>query len=336
MKCTNAKIGCEWIGELGALDDHYDKCMFVLIECENECTDIQGEVIRILRKNSEKHLSSECPNRIVKCELCEEEGEHEYVTGEHCTVCPEVVALCSNEGCDVEMKQCEIKEHHEICPHEEIACKYSNIGCKLTLPRKDLTEHEANAQSHLDIALNTVGSLMRKVESLEQTAQKPVQFTFKVTNFENCKDNNRDIYSPSFYTSPGGYKICLHVYTNGHGNRIGTHVSAFFNLMKGENDHQLPWPFRPATFTIEVLNQLSDSSHCKTTVEYRSDLNDKNNQRVMVGERRSSGKGNSRLIDHASLLDRQPNCQYCVDDTVYFRVTVHEAPTPKAWLVCNI
>ena len=349
MKCTNAKIGCEWIGELGALDDHFDKCMFVLVECENECEDIRGETVCILRKDLDEHLSSECPNRIVQCELCKAEGVHACITDDHRLYCPEVVVDCLNDGCDVGIKRCKLEEHCEICPHEKVACKYSNVGCTLTLPRKDMTEHEDNAQSHLDIALETVGSLTRevdsltrkvdsltrKVDSLEQTSQKPVQFTFNVTNFENCKVNDRDLYSPAFYTSPGGYKMCLHVYANGYGSRNGTHVSAFIYLMKGENDHHLSWPFRPAKFTIEVLNQLSDNTHCKSTVEYSFDMNDKKNKRVTFGEKNSSGKGKASLIDHTSLFDRRPFRQYCVDDTVYFRVTVLEAPTPRAWLVCN-
>ncbi|CAF3988198.1 unnamed protein product [Rotaria sp. Silwood1] len=51
------------------------------------------------------------------------------------------------------------------------------------------------------------------------------------------------IYSPAFYSSPNGYKMCVRLYLNGDGNAHGTHVSIFFVLMRGEYDAILKFPF---------------------------------------------------------------------------------------------
>ena len=51
------------------------------------------------------------------------------------------------------------------------------------------------------------------------------------------------IYSPPFYTSQTGYKMCVRVYLNGDGIGENTHLSLFFVIMKGEYDVLLRWPF---------------------------------------------------------------------------------------------
>lgn len=171
MSCTNVLAGCEWVGELGSQDSHSSSCRFVLVECENGCVNEHGETTSILHKDSEQHLSSECPNRSVKCELCKQEGQYHSITGEHCESCPEVTFSCSNDGCGVLIKHREIEGHCEVCLHKEVHCKYADIGCTVYLPRKDRLSMKVhcNAQSHLDIALGTVSSLKKEQDSMKET-----------------------------------------------------------------------------------------------------------------------------------------------------------------------
>ena len=62
------------------------------------------------------------------------------------------------------------------------------------------------------------------------------------------------LYSPPFYTSPHGYRMCVRTYLNGDGIGKGTHMSVFFVLMRSEHDNLLPWPFRQSVrFTL--INQ---------------------------------------------------------------------------------
>ena len=41
------------------------------------------------------------------------------------------------------------------------------------------------------------------------------------------------IYSPPFYSSGYGYKMCIQAYLNGDGIGFNTHLSMFFILMRG-------------------------------------------------------------------------------------------------------
>lgn len=66
------------------------------------------------------------------------------------------------------------------------------------------------------------------------------------------------LYSPPFYTSPNGYRMCIRVYLNGDGIGKGTHISVFFVLMKSEHDSLLSWPFKQSVrFTL--INQMNQN-----------------------------------------------------------------------------
>ena len=67
-------------------------------------------------------------------------------------------------------------------------------------------------------------------------------------------------YSKLFYTSSGGYKMCIRVDVSGYAAGKGTHVSVFTEPLEGHYDEQLQWLFL-GTVTYELLNQLADDKH---------------------------------------------------------------------------
>jgi TNF receptor-associated factor 2 len=56
-------------------------------------------------------------------------------------------------------------------------------------------------------------------------------------------ERQTSIYSPAYYTSASGYKVCVRLYLNGDGTARGTYISIFLVLLHGEFDHLLTWPF---------------------------------------------------------------------------------------------
>ena len=60
----------------------------------------------------------------------------------------------------------------------------------------------------------------------------------------------------------------LSVNVHGDGAGKGTYVSVFVNLMKGEFDNQLKWPFR-GSITIQLLSQEADAEHYTECITYR-------------------------------------------------------------------
>ncbi len=313
MHCNNE--GCEWTGKLGKFEHHLAKqCTQMFIDCTNRCKDLKGIIVQILRKNEKVHLVTECPNRVVECELCNESGQHHSITGPcHLNECPKVIVECPND-CSLRMAREDLEDHYDNCPNEEIECTYEDIGCQVELPRKNMPEHEHDTALHLQLAIMEIRALKVKKDSEIKI------FTFKISNFAPMFM----VYGPPFFTSPGGYKMCVRI-----SSKEG-YLSVFLYLMQGENDDILPWPFRPAIFKITLLNQKQDEGHISHLIQYSNIKDSTSNQRVTDQERSTSGQGKSKFITLDAL--KEP---FLVNNTLYFKVTVVKAPTPQPWLVCD-
>lgn len=61
--------------------------------------------------------------------------------------------------------------------------------------------------------------------------------------YDAMSERQTSIYSPPFYTSPTGYKLCIRLYLNGDGTARGTHASIFLVVLRGEFDQIITWPF---------------------------------------------------------------------------------------------
>ena len=65
VRCSNKSAGCEWVGELGELDNHLKPgsvegpCHFVDVECPLQC----GQCVT--RRNLNHHKSNECARRLL-------------------------------------------------------------------------------------------------------------------------------------------------------------------------------------------------------------------------------------------------------------------------------
>ena len=287
VECDNLENGCQWTGELRELETHLQSCGHTLISCTNECGN-SNQIVKVLRKDLQDHLTNECPRRQYQCPYCEETGEHQEITTSHFKICPLIAVKCQNLGCTAIMFHCELSAHRSTCDYEHVSCKYAEVGCKERPLRKDLKQHEKNAQLHLQITTECVLRQQKEISELKKLCRKCTPITFRVMDYKEKKVSGDEFYSPPFYTSPTGYKMCVEVDVNGWDNGKGTHISVFAYLMKGDNDDSLTWPFT-GTVTIELLNQLEDKNHYKRTITFSADSSA--SKRVVNGERASEGWG---------------------------------------------
>ena len=117
--------------------------------------------------------------------------------------------------------------------------------------------------SHADLSYNPTHNteyLQDDSLQLRVRAIARIVSVSKFTEFSECKKSFKVYYSPPFYTHPKGYKMCLEVKAYGTGEGLGTHVSVFVTLMKGEHDQHLQWPLT-GELIIEVLNWRGDHGH---------------------------------------------------------------------------
>ena len=121
--------------------------------------------------------------------------------------------------------------------------------CKLL--REQLAECKSTTQElHKVLALTQVSLLSIEERIINQEkASYDGTLLWKLNNIheriqEAKSGRQTSLYSPPFYTSRNGYKMCSRIYLNGDGNGRNTHLSLFFVILRGENDALLRWPFK--------------------------------------------------------------------------------------------
>lgn len=102
--CQHRKEGCKWEGPIKDFQSHTLSCDMTPWEC-GDC----GFQSSQLRKS--EHIQ-ECPKRVVSCD------------------CGESPILA-----------CDYEQHCLMCPAQPVPCKFADIGCMVTSPRKDMAAH---------------------------------------------------------------------------------------------------------------------------------------------------------------------------------------------------
>ncbi len=151
--------GCKEVINYGDYQKHVDECSFGVVECTNNCG-----TGGLLRKNLEQHCKQECLNRLVHCELCNEEGKHSVIVGAHVQTCPNVILECPNK-CNEKIMRKDMEEQRNECPLEEVDCPFKEAGCEVRLPRNYLEKHELSSmQSHLRLAMKATDTALATVK----------------------------------------------------------------------------------------------------------------------------------------------------------------------------
>jgi hypothetical protein len=161
------------------------------------------------------------------------------------------------------------------------------------------------------MALETVNMQQSVLHSL-QVRVASLEGKFVLSDYQKKKQAGEAFLFPPFYTHPNGYHVALRVDANGYSTGKGTHVSLCLQIVKGEHDSELKWPFT-GRVTMTLLNQLENKNHRTTTVF----LNAIKNTRV------GDGRGCHEFIRHSALAyDPVRNTQFLKDDTLHFTMSV--------------
>ena len=314
------------MGTVGTLEEHVATCDFTLLPCSKGCTSTRefGHIKEFLRKDLDKHLKKDCPNRDYSCQHCGEKGTYASITYIHDQICLKKPVPCPN-CCSIIVQHQHVLEHFATeCELTVIACKYKRLGCDRELKRKDMGAHEEDDKLHLRMAMDTTVMLENKTVELQDTlkALREPPLKFKLIDYEKKKANSEYVWSPSYYTSPNGYRVALKVDANGYGDGKGTYASVFASFLNGEYDAQLKWPFI-GKVTLMLLNQLEDKNHYQIIMELTA---------AEHNTQAGSAWGYAQFIPHSALdYDAVSNTQYLKDDTLYFRMSVEPADH-KPWL----
>ena len=143
------------------------------------------------------------------------------------------------------------------------------------------------------------------------------QLLWKITQFsrrrnEAVSGQQVSFYSPCFYTSRYGYKMCALIYLNGDDMGRGTHISVFFVVMRGQYDAILRWPFRQ-----RVTFMLLDQDNVEHVIDaLKPDPNSSSFQRPRRETNIASG------CPMFCSLTELNNHAYVRDDTMFIKIIV--------------
>ncbi|XP_078106045.1 TNF receptor-associated factor 2 isoform X2 [Sander vitreus] len=215
---------------------------------------------------------------------------------------------------------------------------FENIVCVLNreMERSCTTMEAYNRQHRLD--QDKIEILNNKVRQLERTvslrdlsivemegkmremsaATYDGIFVWKISDFTKKRQDAvagraPAMFSPAFYTSKYGYKMCLRIYLNGDGTGRGTHLSLFFVVMRGHSDALLKWPFNQ-----KVTLMLLDQNNREHIIDaFRPDVSSSSFQRPVSDMNIASG---CPLFCPLSKLDSKNS--YIRDDTIFIKAIV--------------
>ncbi|NWI09546.1 TRAF2 factor, partial [Crypturellus soui] len=163
-----------------------------------------------------------------------------------------------------------------------------------------------------------LSSLHKSLLFSEQASYDGV-FLWKITDVgrklqDSVTGRTVSLYSPAFYTTKYGYKVCLRIYLNGDGTGKGTHVSLFFVVMRGDYDALLPWPFRH-----KVTFMLLDQNNREHIIDaFRPDLTSASFQRPVSDMNVASG---CPMFLPLSKL-QSPKYAYVKEDTLFLKCII--------------
>ena len=161
-----------------------------------------------------------------------------------------------------------------------------------------------------------------KISVLEnRLMQFPQEYTWKISRFSKMQSQARSgekilIYSPPFYYF--GYKFRLDLYPNGINRGKDTHLSLYFNLLKGEYDARLSWPFQgKLKFTlIDQQEHANDRKNIVMILPAFPQDSPKITERPVTDV--NHGWGFQKFVSLTELTKRR----YIVDDTIVIQVHV--------------
>ncbi|NXJ69474.1 TRAF2 factor, partial [Rostratula benghalensis] len=242
-------------------------------------------------------------------------------------------ALCSESELSRSLEllgRCEALERKTVT-FENIVCVLNREVERVSLTAEAYSRQHRLDQEKIETLSNKVRQLERsiglkdlamaemeeKIRSMEASTYDGV-FIWKITEFarkrqEAITGRSPAIFSPAFYTSKYGYKMCLRVYLNGDGTGRGTHLSLFFVVMKGPNDALLRWPFNQ-----KVTLMLLDQNNREHIIDaFRPDVTSSSFQRPVTEMNIASG---CPLFCPVSVMEAKNS--YVRDDAIFIKAIV--------------
>ena len=268
-----------------------------------------------------------CPKRLVPCDFCQLDIEATD-SNSHLSICDYFPVQCPNR-CNFQSPKNrvfltirkQLQEHLDLeCPLQQIQCPYSEYGCKVVGTRKHFETHKINfMEEHLNLVeacLRATSAFENDIEhaSLSKLSLKSKKNYFdnsfagiewRILNFGHKMKSNNDFNSHPFYSS--GYKLRFNVEFN-----IKNHIGVFLQVIKGEYDDELSWPFR--SYVQIILVNVNDESYNHIHSFSTYNLQGKSVNKPKTNQHNAQF-GVSQFISHVDIM----SLSFCINDSILLR-----------------
>ena len=236
---------------------------------------------------------------------------------------------------------------HSLAQETMIVSMKSELVQSINRVKEDMLNRTTQQETSLEYSKSEIEKIFKLLQAQDDNIMKQKQmledvhlrqelqevkatkgvFIWKINDLGRRKQDANDgrvlsLYSPPFFTSFHGYRMCIRCYLNGDGSGKGTHISVFFVMMKSEHDDLLPWPFKQKV-TISLLNQETPSDNSThITQSFMPDSRSSSFQKPAKDMNIASGF--PKFAPRTVLNDKK----YSNNDTIYFKVKVDLSDIP--------
>ena len=202
---------------------------------------------------------------------------------------------------------------------EEVRRDEGNIRRQFDTTQESTRRHDRRIESieHTLALRNVTLADLEEYVKQQEFSSYDGQLLWRISDYARKRNDavtgqQVSFYSPCFFTSRYGYKMCARIYLNGDGMGRGTHISIFFVVMRGQYDALLRWPFRQ-----KVTFMLLDQDNVEHVIDaFRPDPNSSSFQRPRRETNIASG-----CPMFCSLAELN-NHAYVRDDTMFLKIIV--------------
>ncbi|CAF3403048.1 unnamed protein product [Rotaria socialis] len=211
-----------------------------------------------------------------------------------------------------------------------------------TKQNNEIQRNEINVMGINEQVLESEANILKQqVEYRNQLAKSHILDGSMIWRIENVLEKMYDaqserqtsIYSPVFFTSESGYKLCVRLYLNGDGSARGTHVSIFLIILRGPYDALLQWPFSyRVSFCLydqQTIMESGELKQAKHIIEsFRPDTKSLSFQRPSLSMNIASGIPKFISLDEFNVP--APLNRYVINDTMFIKVLIDFIGVPRS------
>ena len=297
------------------------RLMDMLMHAQDSLANSRGDFV-----DKEKQCSKQQHNLHKKNELLLQENVKMIIerekTLQNLKLCYEQEIVCRTELHKLD-DAADLANEAKLFREQLQSCKQSWHN-ELTKFGEDLREWKFKQLSHLQQEFSSVrDNISELIAIVSPQYHAPMEFI--ISNFSEKQKANEEWYSSPFYTHNRGYKFRLQVYPNGYRGGRGSHLSVYAQLMRGEYDKELKWPFE-GDIRVELLNWRADKNHLSCTIPFNRYTHPNGTHSAPVtNQETATSLGNAQFISHTDLAS---TTKYILDNYFQVRVSVAVYSTP--------